>query len=129
MTRKGEKHSNPTPKKVSDAEIVAALIKTGGNMTKTAAKAGLARSVLYERVNASPVLVAAAKEARDVLVDVLEGKLVQVALEGDVHALKMTLTHYGKERKWFVQDPPENKAPPEVRIVISPYRPPSPEEP
>lgn len=114
---------------ISDEEIAEAIIKARGVIALAARILDVKRTTLVERIKVSPALMRAEREARDETVDLLEGTLLKRALDGDMHALKMALTHYGKERKWFVQDPPENKAPPEVRIVISPYRPPSPEEP
>lgn len=83
---------------VSDEKLADALRKHGGIKLRAAKAVGLARSTVQERVDTSPMLQAAIREAEESLLDISEGHLVRMVKRGDKDMVKFQLTQRGRKR-------------------------------
>ena len=77
-----------------------ALIKTRGNVTKTAESIGMTREALHARIAKDEDLQAALSEAREIRLDRAE-KIVEDHLDrNDLGAAKFVLSRLGRHRGW-----------------------------
>lgn len=85
-------------KKVTDAQLVQAIIDARGILAAAARDLGLARAYIYERIRESPAAQAAVTDAREGAVDVAEAALYRAASKGEAWAVKYLLSTQGKAR-------------------------------
>lgn len=86
------------PKKVTTAAIAKALEQHYGNITDSARALRVDPEELRARVRAEPVLQAAQKEGYELLADLAEEKLFELAEDEDVQACIFLLKTKGKHR-------------------------------
>lgn len=120
MTRKTPKAPPKNPR-ISDEILIEAIRRARGNVSLAARAAGVSRTTINNRLEASPALKAAFDEEREVVVDQLEGVLLKKALDGDLDAIKTCLKHWGKPRGWLNDRAEPSSAP--ININITPYKP------
>lgn len=79
-----------------------AIAKHRGNITRVAQAVKLSRQGVYKRIEASPVLQAAMKEAGETLIDLVEDGLYESALAGDRTAQIAVLNNHpvSRQRGW-----------------------------
>ena len=79
-----------------------AIAEHRGNITRVARAVKLSRQGVYKRIEASPVLQAAMKEAGETLIDLVEAGLYELALAGDRTSLIAILNNHpvSKQRGW-----------------------------
>lgn len=79
-----------------------AIAEHRGNITRVAQAVKLSRQGVYKRIEASPVLQAAMKEARETLIDLVEDGLYESALAGDRTAQIAVLNNHpvSRQRGW-----------------------------
>lgn len=79
-----------------------AIAEHRGNITRVAQAVKLSRQGVYKRIEASPVLQAAMKEAGETLIDLVEGGLYDAALAGDRTAQIAVLNNHpvSRQRGW-----------------------------
>ena len=89
------------PPMVADAELAELLKQYGGNMSSVAAKIGIARQSVAERVKKNENLSAVLEETRQRLVDMAESGLRSAVANGEEWAIKRVLdSKRGAERGW-----------------------------
>ncbi len=79
-----------------------AIAEHRGNITRVALAVKLSRQGVYKRIEASPVLQAAMKEAGETLIDLVEGGLYDAAVGGDRTAQIAVLNNHpvSRQRGW-----------------------------
>lgn len=87
--------------RVSDAQLVEALEKSGGIMAAAARAVGLDRSTVHHRINSDEKLKAVWEDIREVTLDLVEGKLRQSIQNGELAAIFFYLKCQGKRRGWI----------------------------
>lgn len=87
--------------RVSDAQLVEALEKSGGIMAAAARAVGLDRSTVHHRINSDEKLKAVWEDIREVNLDLVEGKLRQAIQNGELAAIFFYLKCQGKRRGWI----------------------------
>src|SRR5574343_789898 len=79
-----------------------AIAEHRGNITRVAQAVKLSRQGVYKRIEASPVLQAAMKEAGETLIDLVEGGLYDAAVGGNLTAQIAVLNNHpvSRQRGW-----------------------------
>lgn len=79
-----------------------AIAEHRGNITRVAQAVKLSRQGVYKRIEASPALQAAMTEARETLIDLVEGGLYDAAVGGNLTAQIAVLNNHpvSRQRGW-----------------------------
>lgn len=87
---------------VSVKALEKAIAEHRGNITRVAQAVGLSRKSVYNRIEASPALQAAVQEAREALIDLVEGGLYDAAVRGSLTAQIAVLNNHpvSRQRGW-----------------------------
>ena len=87
---------------VSVKALEKAITEHRGNISRAAQAVGLSRRMVYNRIEASPALQAAVQEAREALIDLVEGGLYDAAVGGDRTAQIAVLNNHpvSRQRGW-----------------------------
>lgn len=86
---------------IGSDDIGHALRAANGLVSVAAKQLGMARQSLYERINREPELAAILKDARETVLDIAEGRLLQKVNQGDLGAICFLLKCQGKARGWI----------------------------
>lgn len=90
--------TNNHPTYTSDEDVIEALFRVGGNVTKAAKQLNLKNVVeLRERINKKPLLKQAKLEAQEQLLDMAEEKVKTSMTKADA---KWILERKGRQRGW-----------------------------
>ena len=87
-----------------------------GNMTKTAEACGVSRQYLYEYVKKNDMWQLV-EDAREVLVDNLENKAIEIAMRGNNSMLQFLLKNQGRHRGYADRIDQNNSGEQIVRVV------------
>lgn len=87
---------------VSVKALEKAITEHRGNISRAAQAVGLSRRMVYNRIEASPALQAAVQEAREALIDLVEGGLYDAAVGGNLTAQIAVLNNHpvSRQRGW-----------------------------
>ena len=87
---------------VSVKALEKAIAEHRGNITRVALAVELSRKSVYARINASPALQEAMAEARETLIDLVEGGLYDAAVGGNLTAQIAVLNNHpvSRQRGW-----------------------------
>lgn len=83
---------------ISDTALAEAIAKHNGNLTALAAKHGVSRRTVRRRLNESPELLELLDDERERTIDLVEARLLQLALGGDMKAIAFYLSAQAKHR-------------------------------
>jgi transposase len=84
--------------KITDKRIFNEIVKNGYNLTKAAKSLGRSREWLSKRVNKTSHLFDTYSSGRDIRIDNAEDALDNLIADGDVSAVKFTLSTLGRSR-------------------------------
>ena len=87
---------------VSVKALEKAIAEHRGNITRVAQAVKLSRQTVYRRIEVSPALQAAMTEARETLIDLVEGGLYDAAVGGNLTAQIAVLNNHpvSRQRGW-----------------------------
>ncbi len=87
---------------VSVKALEKAIAEHRGNITRVAQAVKLSRQTVYRRIEVSPALQAAVQEAREALIDLVEGGLYDAAVGGNLTAQIAVLNNHpvSRQRGW-----------------------------
>ena len=97
----------------TDAEIMAALVKSGGLVYVAARAVGCDPDTIYNRARARPNVAACVKHQRGAFVDLAEQSLRKAVKKCEPWAVALVLKTLGKDRGYCEKDdrPPDDKSP------------------
>ena len=87
-------------RKPSQAKIIEALTKGGGNISTTAKILQVSRTSVHLWIKGNKVLLEAKTQALETILDLAENKLVAAINGGDMTAIIYTLKTQGRTRGW-----------------------------
>lgn len=85
-------------KRLTNAQIIAALKAKAGNIAEVARALGVDRSTIYKRIEDSTELQQVCTDARERLADIAETMLLKRVTDGDTTAIIFALKTQGKKR-------------------------------
>ena len=83
------------------------LAKHGGHISKTCEALGLSRTHFYRLLNSDPEFAERCKEAKEIILDEVEGELFKAIKKGNVTAMIFYLKTQGKNRG-YIENPAVN---------------------
>lgn len=107
--------------KISDKQVMEALVKAAGIPAHAAKSLGVHRSTVTRRVNGSPKLKAFVEELQENTHDLVESKLMKAIDKGDLRAIIFYLETRAKDRGWSKKVILGAMAPIPVQVVPADY--------
>jgi hypothetical protein len=108
--RRGPK---PGYRQAPDTRVKAALLRHAGNITGAAQALHMSRQALHARVQRSPELQTAARDAREQIADIADSKIVQSIKRGDMATVRWFADRQMRDRGYGRHDEAEQKPPPD----------------
>jgi hypothetical protein len=87
--------------KISKKKVIETIEKTKGLVSVAAKHLGVTRKTLYNYIHADEDILNALDDAREGIVDMAEGKLMEQVTNGDTTAIIFTLKTLGKKRGYI----------------------------
>jgi hypothetical protein len=90
--------ARPKTAKTNAEEVARTLRETNGLVALAARKLGVSRKAILQYVDSNPEVREALEQARELSLDVAEGKLMTAVNQGDPWAVQFTLKTLGRKR-------------------------------
>jgi hypothetical protein len=103
----------PGYRQASDTRVKAALPRHAGNISAAAQALHMSRQALHARVQRSPELQTAARDAREQIADIADSKIVQSIKRGDMATVRWFADRQMRDRGYGRHDEVEQKPPPD----------------
>lgn len=87
-------------RRISTKDIEALITQYHGNIAAIARALNVSRGTIYNRMKDDPKLRVAIDDAHEAMVDNMESKLYQAAMDGNLGAIIFWLKTQGKRRGW-----------------------------
>lgn len=97
----------PTPRRTVDV-LERELRRAYGLVSVVAERLGMSRQALYRRIRKSERLQEALRDAREIVVDTAELKLIEAIRKGEPWAIGLALKTLGKERGYVERQEVDN---------------------
>jgi transposase-like protein len=102
-------------KRYTKQQVLEAIVQSRGIVSHVARRLGCAWSTARIYIDKWEETKQALENEREVLLDDLECKLLEMATAGDLGAIKWYLSHMGRHRGWGDDEAPQQGS---VRVVV-----------